>query len=100
MFAALGRVVTRHPWRVIGVWIVAAFLIIAFSPRLTATTDEAAFLPSHYESIQAQTIQERAFPAAAAPAAIIVVERSDGQPLTGADSQRVQTLATTLVSRH
>jgi RND superfamily putative drug exporter len=100
MFAALGRVVTRHPWRVIGVWIVAAFLIIAFSPRLTATTDEAAFLPSHYESIQAQTIQERAFPTAAAPAAIIVLERSDRQPLTSADSRRVGALATTLADRH
>ena len=72
MFARLGRLVVHHPWRVIGIWLIAAVAIIGLAPKLTATTDESSFLPTHYESIQAQNLQESAFPHAASPAAIIV----------------------------
>ena len=89
MFAALGRGVVHHPWRVIIGWVIAAAAIIAFSPSLVATTDEASFLPSHYESIQAQQVQQSAFPQAATPAAVIVIQRTDGAPLTAADSAKI-----------
>ena len=78
MFAAVGRFVVRHPVWVIVAWVVAAVGVIGFAPTLTATTDEAAFLPSHYESIRAAQLQQQAFPQAATPAAIIVFERRDG----------------------
>lgn len=71
----------HHPWRVIAVWLAAAVAVVALAPKLTATTDEASFLPSHYESIQALNLQQKAFPQAATPAAIIVLERQDGAPL-------------------
>ncbi|HEU5029903.1 MAG TPA: MMPL family transporter [Spirillospora sp.] len=96
MFARIGRVVVHHPWRVIAVWLVAAVAVVALAPKLTATTDEASFLPSHYESIQAQTLQQKAFPQAATPAAIIVLERRDGAPLTAADSGRVASVGRAL----
>ena len=32
VFAALGQLVTRHPWRVIGAWIIIAVAVIARSP--------------------------------------------------------------------
>ena len=82
LFARLGRLVAHHPWRVIGVWVIAAVAVIGLAPHLTSTTDEASFLPSHYESVQAQNLQESAFPQAASPAAIIVLERADGSALT------------------
>jgi len=100
VFARLGRLVVHHPWRVIGVWLVAAVAIIALAPKLTATTDEASFLPSHYESIQAQNLQEDAFPHAASPAAIIVIERRDGGPLTSSDSKTVESITATLTADH
>jgi RND superfamily putative drug exporter len=100
VFARLGRVVVHHPWRVIVLWVVAAVLVIVFAPKLSATTDESAFLPSHYESIQAQDIQQKAFPQAATPAAIIVAERSDGQALSAADSATVTRLASRLGAAH
>ncbi len=90
MFARLGRVVAHHPWRVIGVWIIAAIAVIALAPKLASTTDESSFLPGHYESIQAQNLQESAFPQHASPAAIIVLERADKGALTAADSSAVQ----------
>ena len=98
MFAALGRLVVHHPWRVIAVWIVAAIAVVSFAPKLTATTDEASFLPTHYESIQAQNVQEAAFPHAATPAAIIVIERQDGKPLTDADTAKMTDINTALVA--
>jgi RND superfamily putative drug exporter len=88
--------VAHHPWRVIGVWIIAAIAVIALAPKLASTADESSFLPSHYESIQAQKLQESAFPQHAAPAAIIVLERGDGGALTPADSAAVTQLGATL----
>jgi putative drug exporter of the RND superfamily len=102
-FAALGRMVTRHPWRVIAVWIIAAVAIVATAPALPTTTNEASFLPSSYESIKAQNLQNQAFPQAGkvdATAAIIVFARSDGGRLTRADKARVASIASTLNDRH
>jgi RND superfamily putative drug exporter len=99
-FPWLGRWVARHPWRVIGAWAVVAAAVIGFAPKLATTTDEASFLPSHYESVQALNLQEAAFPQAAAPAAMIVLERSDGTPLTAADSMAVKDLAAKLSAAH
>ena len=64
MFAALGRMVTRHPWRVIAVWIIVAVAVVATAPTLPTTSNEASFLPSSYESIKAQNLQDQAFPQA------------------------------------
>ena len=93
MFARIGQLVVRHPWRVIALWVLAAIAIIALAPKLASTTNEASFLPGHYESIQAQNLQKSAFPTAAAPAAIVVLERKDGTPLTLADSATVAAIS-------
>jgi RND superfamily putative drug exporter len=98
-FAALGRFVARNPWKVIGAWIVVAVAVIATSPGLPTTTNEASFLPSSYESIRAQTLQDQAFPQAGhvdAAAAIIVFSRPDGGRLTPADNAKVVSIAKTL----
>jgi RND superfamily putative drug exporter len=100
VFALLGRVVVHHPWRVIGLWLLAAVAVISLAPKLTSTSDEASFLPSHYESIQAQNLQQSAFPQAATPAAIIVFERSDGTALTAADSAKVTAIGAALTDKH
>jgi len=74
MFFRLGRGVVRHPWLVIGIWIVAAVAIIGLAPKLATSSSESSFLPSHYQSVQAQNLQQSAFPAAAAPGAIVVAD--------------------------
>ena len=102
-FGALGRMVVRHPWRVIALWVIAAVAIIATAPALPTTTNESSFLPSSYESIRAASLQDKAFPQAGdvtADAAIIVFARSDGQKLTSADSAKVASVAAALNSRH
>jgi RND superfamily putative drug exporter len=100
MFAALGRFVVRRPWWVIGAWVVVAVAVILTAPKLKSTSDEASFLPSHYESIQASNLQTSAFPHAATPAAIIVLERADGAALTADDSAKVASIGAALNADH
>lgn len=100
MFARLGRVVVHHPWKVIGLWVIAIVAVLSTAPALTATTDQSAFLPSHYESIQAMKLQEQAFPQNTAPAALIVAVRADGGPLTEADSATITAAAAALTAQN
>src|ERR1700722_14404299 len=103
VFAALGQLVTRHPWRVIGAWVIIAAAVIATAPALPTTSNEASFLPSSYESIKAQNLQDQAFPQAGkvdATAAIIVFARSDRGRLTPADKAKVASIASTLNGKH
>src|SRR5580693_10056888 len=102
-FAGLGRMVVRHPWRVIALWVIAAIAVVATAPALPTTTNESSFLPSSYESIRAANLQDQAFPQAGnvtADAAIIVFARADGGKLTSADSAQVASVATELNARH
>ncbi|MEU0504956.1 MMPL family transporter [Nocardia sp. NPDC005998] len=92
MFARLGSLVVRRPWWTIGTWVLIIIAVVATAPKLTATTDQSSFLPSHYESIQAAELQEKAFPDSAAPAAIVVFERTDDAPLSAADEAAVESI--------
>jgi putative drug exporter of the RND superfamily len=89
MFAALGRFVTRFPWYVVGAWVLLAVVVVSLAPGLTSTQDESEFLPEHYESIRAAQVQEDEFPSQTDPGAILVFDRTDGSPLTAADSATV-----------
>jgi putative drug exporter of the RND superfamily len=88
MFAALGRLVTRFPWLVVAAWVILAALVISFAPKLTSTSDESEFLPTHYESIKAATIQQKEFPASSQVGAILVFDHRDGSALTAADQKQ------------
>jgi RND superfamily putative drug exporter len=103
LFAWLGRTVVRHPWKVIGLWVVLAVAVIATAPGLPTTSSESNFLPKSYESIRAMDLQDKAFPQAGtvtSDAAIIVFSRADGGKLTAADSARVAEVTKTLDARH
>ncbi|GAA4844199.1 MMPL family transporter [Kitasatospora terrestris] len=85
MFHRIGQFVVKRAWWVIAAWVVGMIAIAVSAPKITAQTDEAAFLPKHYESIQAATLQEKAFPSSFTPSALALFERNDGAPLTAAD---------------
>ncbi|HEV7931945.1 MAG TPA: MMPL family transporter [Actinomadura sp.] len=89
MFARLARVVVRHPWWTIGAWLATATAIILFAPALATESDQGEFLPAKYESVQAMNLAKKAFPQQEDTSALIVVKRSDGRPLTVADSTKV-----------
>ncbi|TDB80408.1 MMPL family transporter [Micromonospora sp. KC721] len=100
MYTTLARRVVRHPWWTIGAWLVAAAVVGFFGPGLSASGDQAEFLPSHYESVQAGKAQKAAFAqSGAGSAATFVVQRRDGAALTGADQQLVEQAAGQLRDR-
>jgi RND superfamily putative drug exporter len=99
MFAALGRFVTRFPWYVVGAWVVLAFLVISFAPKLTSTSDSASFLPKHYESIKASDIKEKDFPGQGQPGAILVFSKPDGSKLAATDALEVQQVVDKLIPK-
>jgi RND superfamily putative drug exporter len=96
MFHRIGRTVVRHPVWTIVTWLVAAVVIAMTAPALASNSNESSFLPSSYESIQAMDLQQNAFPAAFTPAAEILYQRVDGQPLTAADKALAQKVTTEL----
>src|SRR5262249_24742072 len=95
MFARLGTIVTAHPWRVIAVWIAAVAVIVPLAPSLASVSnsDQASFLPSSYESAQAQKLADRAFPSTSGATSLFVVKRDDGGALTAADRAKVDAMA-------
>lgn len=99
MFSALGRFVTRFPWYVVGAWVAMTVLVFAFAPTLTSTSDNASFLPKHYESIRAADIKDANFPGQGQPGAILVFDRADGAKLTAQDSAKVTEVVSTLVPK-
>ncbi|EPH42545.1 MMPL family transporter [Streptomyces aurantiacus] len=99
MFSGLGRFVVRRPWWIILAWVIAAGAVISLAPKLTSSTDEASFLPDHYESIRASDLQEREFPQQQNIGAIIVFQRSDGAKFTAADSAAVDRISKDLAAK-
>jgi len=98
VFASLARMVTGHPWRVIALWVVASVAIVVFSPSIGSVTNanSASFLPTHYQSVQAQAALAKDFPKQSGNTDLLVVQRADGAPLTAADQQEVTKFATDL----
>jgi len=93
MFGALGRVAARRPWYVIAAWLVITVLVTAFHPKVESTTNQADFLPHHYESIQATDLLQKAFPQAAQQGgATLVFSRSDGSALSNADLTKIDSI--------
>ncbi|HET6563125.1 MAG TPA: MMPL family transporter [Marmoricola sp.] len=78
---------------VIAAWVVIAVAVAMLAPPLETTQEESEFLPDHYESVQAAELQAEKFPGATTPAALLVFEREDGQPLTEEDQAEVDRIA-------
>ncbi len=96
LFARIGRLAVGRPWLVIAVWLIAAIALAVAAPALKSTSDQAEFLPSHYESVQVSKIEQQSFPQHEQPAAVIVFQRTDGAPLGAGDKEDVAKVAAAL----
>jgi RND superfamily putative drug exporter len=99
MFHRIGRAVVRHPVWTIVAWLIATAAIVMTAPSLPSNSDESSFLPSSYQSIKAMDLQQKAFPAAFTPAAIVLYERADHAPLTAADKADITRITTDLAKK-
>ena len=95
MFQHLSQFVVARRWWVIAAWVIAAVAIVPFSPKLGDVTNsnEASFLPSSYESAQADKLARKAFPEQAGASALLVFSRADGGRLTTADEKTIAAAA-------
>jgi RND superfamily putative drug exporter len=102
VFGWLGRTVVRHPWWTIVAWLVAAAAAIALAPKLDTHADQQDFLPTKYESVQAGKLADKAYPSGSQRTnnELMVVKRSDGQPLTPADQQKITQVTQGLQAKH
>lgn len=100
MFVALARSVIAHPWRTIAIWLVAAVVAIVLSPSLSTytTSNQQSFLPGSFESVKAQNVGNKYFPAQSGATGSLVISRNDAGKLTSSDQQKVQGLVTSLTN--
>ncbi|MFF9203127.1 MMPL family transporter [Streptomyces sp. NPDC014986] len=93
MFGRVGRSAVKHPWLTILAWVIAAIGVASLAPPLQPVSDQAEFLPSHYESVRAGELQKQAFPQEEQPASVIVFRRDDNGRLTDTDLADVKKVA-------
>ena len=102
MFGAIARWVIAHPWQTIAGWLIVVVAIILLSPSLETytTANQQTFLPSTFQSSQAQAVGAKYFPTQSGATGSLVVTRHDHGQLTPADQKMVADLATSLMSDH
>lgn len=102
MLNKLGNFIAKNRWWVIAIWIVVSVGIAGFAPKISSveSSDQTSFLPSKYESSQAEKIAQKAFPTSNDDTEILLVQRSDGRKLTPQNSAFVQAMATQFNAAH
>ena len=100
MFTVLARMVIAHPWRTIVLWVIAAGVAIGLSASLSSvtTSNQQSFLPKSFESVRAQDVGNKYFPAQSGATGSLVISRQDGGTLTQTDQSKVSSLATSLTN--
>jgi putative drug exporter of the RND superfamily len=95
MFERLGRFVVHNPWKVIAGWVLVTIAVVSFAPALgdVVTRDQANFLPSDYESMQAAELATDTFGEQNDASATIVIRREDGAALSADDKATIGGLA-------
>ncbi|MFI1829432.1 MMPL family transporter [Streptomyces sp. NPDC020412] len=103
MIRALTGFSTRHPWKVIALWSVIGIFLAVLAGALMPRASQAQsgdFLPKSYDSAAALRIAEEEFGVTSdASTVTVLVARPDGKPLTGADQERIASVAEELGGR-
>ncbi|WP_030260393.1 MULTISPECIES: MMPL family transporter [Streptomyces] len=103
MIRALTGYSTRHPWKVIALWVVLGVALGGLAPTLMARVTQhqtGDFLPRSYDSAAALRIAEERFGLDPdATTVTVLVARSDGKALGVADQQRIEAEAAKLAQR-
>lgn len=88
MLKPFSHFIVRWRWLVIAMWVLIGALTVSLSPSLQEYTnnDQASFLPSSYESAEAQRLAKDAFPQTSEhSSALVVFKRTDNKSLNDQD---------------
>ncbi|MGA2932355.1 MAG: MMPL family transporter [Acidimicrobiales bacterium] len=96
-FGALGRVVVRHRYLVVAVWILGTIAAVAILPSLASQVNDnnGAFLPKSAPSNQAAVLAQPLI-GPVTQSSVPVVAFTDGRPLDVADQEALRTLLANL----
>ncbi len=96
------EIIVKYRWIVIGIWILAAILIVSLSPSLSSveSNNESSFLPKGYESVEAINIAKQISPNSQDATDIIIFKNKDNTPLTAANQQIIHYTVTSLTAEH
>jgi len=99
---AFGKFIVRNRWWVVGVWFVAAVLIVGLSPKLSSieSNDQSSFLPSNYESVKAGDIAKKVSSHSDSITDIIVFKARSGGQLSPDDLKTVSQTVKKLNDAH
>jgi len=102
MMYKLGQFIVKRRWWVVATWVIAAIVIVGFSPALSSieSNDQSSFLPGHYESVKADTIAKQFSAHSDAPTDIILFNTKSGTALTTAEQQTVKNIVHNLNAQH
>src|SRR4051812_22741763 len=92
MMQKLGDFIVKRRWWIIAAWVIIAVCITAFAPKLSSVTssDQTSFLPSKYESVQAQKVAKKSFPESKDDVENLIAPRQDGGKQTAEDQAKIQ----------
>jgi RND superfamily putative drug exporter len=91
MMEKLGNIIVKRRWWVVGIWLVAAILIVSLAPSLTSieSNDQSSFIPKTYESVKAMDLAKKVSPQSNAASDIIVFQSKNNAKLTTSQKQLV-----------
>jgi RND superfamily putative drug exporter len=93
--------IVKNRWWVIGVWLIAAILIVSLSPSLSSveSNDQSSFLPKGYESVEAINIAKKLSKNSQDATDFIVFKNTTGQQLSRSDIQTINIVVATLSNK-
>jgi len=98
MMKALGEFIVKRRWWVVGIWIVAAIIIVSLSPKLSTieSDDQSSFLPNTYESVKAGEVASKISDNVEAPTDIILFKSTTSALLSQQDQATIAAIVSDL----
>lgn len=102
MMHSLGNFIVKRRWWVLLVWLVAAIIIVGFSPKLSTieSDNQNNFLPSNYESVRAGKVADSFSAHSQSATDTIVFENSSGSVLSSGEQQTISKITRAVDDEH
>src|SRR5665213_1308580 len=102
MMHDLGNFIVKRRWSVLLAWLVAAIIIVGFSPKLSSieSDNQTSFLPSNYESVRAGKVADHFSAHSQSATDTIVFKNSSGSVLSSSQQQTVSKVVRAVDAQH